>query len=211
MINKFLILNKDMEKTESFNKIKGWLWMPAIALLIQPVSFVADNIVPFFKSHAPFVHFTINIPVLIGDIIMLCMVAIVAWFYFKRKKIAPMLYIIKIIIVVLMWEIMDGLVESQNDPPIVGTMFHSLVVIPYLALSKRVKETFVEELNGKIMIERIFMGISSSLNNLYLKIRKMKALIFVFVILLVFFSIILNCALRSLRIEGDLLHTFEYL
>jgi hypothetical protein len=200
-----------MEKIENYDKIKGWLWLPAIALAMQPISFFAGTILPLLKSHAPNVSITINVPVLIGDIILLGMVGIVAWLYFTRKKIAPMLYIIKIIIMVLMWEIMDGLIESQNDPPFFGMIFHSLVIVPYLLLSVRVKATFVVELDEKIFIERIFTGVSSSLVNIYLKLGRKKALIFVYVVLFLFLTILLNCALRSLRIDGNLLHTFDYL
>jgi hypothetical protein len=200
-----------MEDNKQYNKISGWLWLPALGLLIQPVSFFTRNILPFLKSHPPHIRLTVNIPILIGDIILLCLVGLVAWFYFNRKKIAPALYIIKIIFIVLLWEVMDGLIESQNDPPFLGMMFHTLVIIPYLVLSKRVNATFVEELDDTILIEKFFKGISSSLINLYLKLRNMKALIFLFVIIFLFLSVILNCALRSLRIDGDLLHTFNYL
>jgi hypothetical protein len=199
-----------MEKTRHNNKIEGWLWLPAIALMIQPLSFFA-SILPFFKNPGPNIHLTINGLVLIGDIVLLSMVAIVAWFYFNKKKIAPALYILKIIIMVLMWEIMDGLIESQKDPPFIGMMFHCLVIIPYLVLSERVKVTFVEELNSAVKIEKIFMRLSPVLLSFYLKIRKMRFLVFVLVLLFLCFTIILNCAIRSLRVDGDLMHTFNYL
>lgn len=199
-----------MEKIIYYDKIKGWLWMPALALMVQPIGFVTRCIVPFFKIHAPYIM-KINFPILMGDIILLCMTAIVAWLYFSRKKIAPILYIINIIIMVLIWEILDGLIESQNDPPFIAMMFHTLVIMPYLFLSNRVKATFVEEINEKITIERIFMGISESLESLYFKIGKKKNLVFIFVIIFQVLTIILNCALRSLRIDGDLLHIFNYL
>lgn len=200
-----------MEKIKHYNKIRGWLWLPAIALLVQPLSFFAGSILPFFQRHGPNIRLTVNVPVLIGDIVLLSMVAIVAWLFFNSKKISPALYILKIIIMVLMWEIMDGLIESQKDPPFIGMMFHCLVIIPYLVLSERVKATFVEDLNSAIKIEKIFMGLSPFLLSFYLRIRKMRFLVFVLVILFLFFSIILNCAIRSLRIHGDLLHTFNYL
>ena len=147
-----------MEKIRHTNTIGGWLWLPAIALMIQPLSFFT-GILPSFKSQGPNILLTFNLPVLIGDIVILSMVAIVAWIYFNRKKIAPGLYILQIIIMVLMWEIMDGLIESQKDPPFIGMMFHCLVIIPYLVLSDRV----------------------------------------------------LNYPIRSLWVDGDLLHTFNYL
>jgi hypothetical protein len=212
-LNKYIFnpeINIAMDKIESYDKIRGWLWLPALALMVQPIGFVTRCIVPFFRIHAPYV-LKINVPILIGDIILLCMTAIVAWLYFSRKKIAPILYIINIIIMVLMWEILDGIIESQNDPPFIAMMFHTLIIMPYLLLSNRVKETFIEELNEKITIERIFMGISQSLLSLYLKMGKKKTNVFIFVILFQLFTILLNCALRSLRIDGDLMHIFNYL
>jgi hypothetical protein len=199
-----------MEKDNQYNKIGGWLWLPAIALLVQPVSFFSGSILPFFKSRPSYITLSVNVPVLIGDIIILCFVALVAWFYFTRKKIAPVLFIIKIVFMVLLWQIMSGFVDSQNDPPLIGMMFHTVVIIPYLVLSKRVSATFVEDLDDSIMIEKVFKGISFSLMNFYQRLRNMKAFILLFVIIFLFVAVILNCALRSLRIDGNLMHTFDY-
>lgn len=200
-----------MDEQRNYDKISGWLWLPAIALIIQPLSFFTGNILPLLKSLGPNFRLVVNVPILIGDIVLLSMVAIVAWFYFHRKRIAPALYILKIIFMVLMWEIMDGLIEHQNDPPFIGMMFHILVIIPFLTLSERVKETFVEELDSRNKLENFFVKFSHSLAGLYLRLRKMRYIIFVFAILFLFLSVILNCAIRSLRINGDLLHTFDYL
>lgn len=180
-----------MDETKNYDKITGWLWLPAIALMVQPVSFFTKSI-PFFKSHGPYIRLEVNVPILIGNIVILFMVAIVAWFFFNRKRIAPGLYILKIVIMVLMWEIMDGLINSWNDPPYIGMLLHCLVILPFLVLSKRVEATFVEELNSTIVIEKVFIKLSPFLINSYLKLRKMKWLIFVFVILFLCFALFLN-------------------
>jgi len=200
-----------MKITKNSNKISGWLWLPALALIIQPISFVNNSIIPLFKNLAPNIKIKINVPILIADLIILTMVAIVAWFYFTRKKIAPILFILQIVIMILLWEIMDGLINSQNDPPFLGMLFHSLIIIPFLLLSRRVKETFVEELNEKYRIDRIFLSIESSLMRVLTKLRNMKYLIFLAIFIFLVFCVLLNCALRSLRIDGDILHTFDYL
>ena len=173
--------------------------------------FFTRSIHPFLKTHGPHLRLEVNIPILIGDIVLLSMVIIVAWFYFNRKRIAPGLYILKIIIMVLLWETMDGLIEHQNDPPLFGMIFHVLVIIPLLTLSNRVKETFVEELDNTEKLENFFTGFSQNMVSFYLKLQKMRFLIFVFAILFLFISNILNCVLRSLRINGDIIHTFDYL
>lgn len=180
-----------MEKIKNYNKIGGWLWLPAIALMVQPVSLFIKSI-PLFKSYGPPFRLEVNVPILIGDIILLIMVAIVAWFFFNRKRIAPALYILKIIIMVLMWEIIDGLINSGIDPPYIGMLLHCLVILPFLVLSKRVYETFVEELNSNIWIEKVFIRLSPFLINSYLQLRKMKWLVFVFVILFLCFALFLN-------------------
>ena len=200
-----------MEETRKYDKISGWLWLPAIALMIQPLVFFTGSILPFMKSHGPHIRLGVNVPILIGDIVLLLMVVIVAWFYINRKRIAPALYILQIIFMVLMWETMDGLIEHQNDPPFLGMIFHVLVIIPFLTLSIRVKETFVEELDITKKLENFLTGFSQNLMSYYLKLRKSRYLIFLFAILFLFISTILNCAIRSLRINGDLLHTFDYL
>jgi hypothetical protein len=180
-----------MDDSKSYEKIKGWLWLPAIALMVQPVSFVIKGILPFFKYYGPHIRLEVSVPMLIGDIVLLIMVAIVAWFYFNRKKIAPALYVAKILIMVLMWEIMDGLIDSQHDPPYMGMLVHSLVILPYLVLSKTVERTFTVELNSKVRIERIFIRPAPFLMKYYLKLRKMRWLVFVFVILFLCFSVLI--------------------
>ncbi len=112
---------------------------------------------------------------------------------------------------VLMWEIVDGLHESQNDPPFIAMIFYCIVIVPYFTLSKRVHETFVIELNNEVLIERIFFPLTSFLKQFYFGLVKSKYFIFLFMIVFVFLGILINCALRSLRIAGDLVHTFDYL
>lgn len=199
-----------MSTTDKYDKISGWLWLPAIGLALQPLQFVLLNIVPFFQDHYPF-RIKINYPVLIGDIILLVLIGIVSWFFFNRKRHAPALYILYILFMVIMWEVVDGLHESQNDPPFIAMIFHTLVIIPYLVLSKKVKTTFNIELQGKIYIEKVFIPFSTFLDTFYSKLCNRGYFIFVIAILFLFASAILNCALRSLRIDGDLLHTFQYL
>lgn len=199
-----------MSTTDKYDKISGWLWLPAIGLAIQPLQFVLLNIVPFFQDHFPF-RIKINYPVLIVDIILLVLIGIVSWFFFNRKRYTPALYILYIFFMVIMWEVVDGLYESQNDPPFIAMIFHTLVIIPYLVLSKRVKTTFKNELQEKIYVERVFIPFSTSLDKFYSKLCKRGYFIFVIVVLFLIAGILLNCALRSLRIDGDLLHTFQYL
>ena len=199
-----------MSTTDKYDKISGWLWLPAIGLAIQPLQFVLLNIVPFFQVHYPF-KIKIDYPLLIADIILLVLIGIVSWLFFNRKRYAPALYILYIFFMVIMWEVVDGLYESQNDPPFIAMMFHTLVIIPYLVLSKRVKTTFKNELQEKIYIERVFIPFSTSLDKFYSKLCRTRFFIFIIVILFLIAGILLNCALRSLRIDGDLLHTFQYL
>ena len=199
-----------MSASDKYDKINGWLWLPALGLAVQPLHFVLLNIVPFFQVHYPF-KIKIDYPLLIADIILLVLIGIVSWFFFNRKRYTPALYILYILFMVIMWEVVDGLYESQNDPPFIAMIFHTLVIIPYLVLSKRVKTTFNNELQEKIYIERVFIPVSTFLDKFYSKLCKRGYFIFVIAILFLFASIILNCALRSLRIDGDLLHTFQYL
>ncbi len=199
-----------MEQTENYTKIGGWLWLPALGLIVTPISFIFKCIVPIFQNHSPF-RVIIDYTILNADFFLLIMVGIVSWFFFKRKKNAAPVYIIFILIMVLLWEILDGLHDSQNDPPFISMIFYSLVIVPYFVLSKRVKGTFVLELDKDVFIERLFLSTSSALNKFYNGLVKSRYFIFLIMLLFVFAGIILNCALRSLRIDGDLLHTFDYL
>lgn len=199
-----------METAIKYNKIGGWLWLPALGLVITPLSFISKSIVPLFQNHYPY-RVTIDYTILLADIFLLILVGIVAWHFFKRKTHTPIIYIIYILVMVLMWEIVDGLHQSQNDPPFIAMIFYCIVIVPYFVLSVRAKETFVVELNNGVFVEKIFLPFISFLNRFYSALKKSKYFIFLIMILFVFAGIILNCALRSLRIDGDLIHTFDYL
>ncbi|MCD4793643.1 MAG: DUF2569 domain-containing protein [Bacteroidales bacterium] len=199
-----------MNTSGKYNKIRGWLWLPAIGLIITPISFITKSIIPLFQNHYPF-RVEIDYTIMFADLFLLIMVGIISWFFFKRKKHTPIIYIIYILLMVLMWEIVDGLHESQNDPPFIAMIFYCIVIVPYFTLSKRVHETFVIELNNEVLIERIFFPLTSFLKQFYFGLVKSKYFIFLFMIVFVFLGILINCALRSLRIAGDLVHTFDYL
>jgi len=199
-----------MENTKEYTKLGGWLWLPALGLIVTPISFIFKCVIPIFQNHAPF-RVIIDYTILNADFFLLIMVGIVSWFFFKRKKNAAAIYIIYIVIMVLMWEILDGLHESQNDPPFIAMIFYSMVIVPYFVLSQRVKNTFIMELDRDIFIERIFLPISFFLNRFYNTLVKSRYFIFLIMLLFVFVGIILNCALRSIRIDGDIWHTFDYL
>jgi len=199
-----------MEKTENYTKIGGWLLLPALGLIVQPISFIFNCILPVFYNHLSF-RVIIDYTILNADFFLLLMVAVVSWFFFNRKRNAEAIYIIYILVMVLLWEILDGVHESHSDPPVIAMIFYSMVIVPYFVLSQRVKGTFSVELNKDVFIEKLFFPLSSFLTKFYSSLAKSRYFIFLIMFLFVFAGIILNCALRSLRIDGDLLHTFDYL
>jgi hypothetical protein len=199
-----------MEKTEKQTKITGWLWMPAIGLIITPISFISKNIAPFLRNHYPY-RLSVDYTIMLADIFLLVLVGILSWYFFKCKKHSHVLYVIYVLIMVLMWLVIDGVHESQNDPPFIAMFFYCMVVVPYLVLSKNAKETFIAELQSSVFIERIVMSSSKFLTMFYAFLSKNKWMIFVLMFAFLFASIILNCALRSIRIDGDISHTIEYL
>lgn len=193
------------------NGIRGWLLLPALALVYAPISFVLNTIVPFFRDHGPYIKVRINYPILIGDLIILAMVAVVAWFFFTKKRIAPILFILYVIAMTLLWDTVDGLFESQNDPPFISMMFHCMVYIPYFVRSKRVAATFVNDLDASKVPDGWFVRLSPNLEAFYSRLVRTGWFIILLSILFTITGVLLNCALRSLRINGDLWHTFEYL
>lgn len=199
-----------MNTSTKYNKIRGWLWLPALGLIITPIDFINKSIIPLFQDHYPF-RVEIDYTIMFVDIFLLSLVGIISWLFFKRKKQTPIIYIIYILLTVLMWEIVDGLHESQNDPPFIAMIFYCLAIVPYFVLSKRVKETFIVTLSSENFIERMILPFASFLNKFYLNLVKLKYIIFIIMIIFTFAGILLNCALRSLRIDGDLIHTFDYL
>ena len=199
-----------MNTIAKYNKIRGWLWLPAIGLIITPISFINKCIIPLFQDHYLFIV-KIDYTIMFADIFLLILVGIISWLFFKRKKHTPVIYIIYILLMVLMWEIVDGLHESQNDPPFIAMIFYCLAIVPYFTLSKRVKETFIVELSHENFIEKIFIPVESLLKRLHSTLTKSKYFIFLFMLLFILAGILLNCTLRSMRIDGDLLHTFNYL
>lgn len=199
-----------MDSDNTYKKITGWLWIPAIGLIISPVSFIIGSIVPLFQDHFPF-RISVDYIILVADLILFGLMGILAWFFFKRKKHTPIIYIIFILFMVLLWEIIDGVHESQNDPPFIAMIFYCLAIVPLFILSKRTDRTFVKKLSGDIFIEKFIMPVSSFLCKFYNLLKRSKYFIFLIMIIFIFLGILLNCALRSYRIDGDLFHTFDYL
>lgn len=56
-----------MNAEKQYTKIGGWLWLPAIGLIITPISFISDSILPLFQNHYPMRVF-VDYVILVADL-----------------------------------------------------------------------------------------------------------------------------------------------
>lgn len=190
--------------------IRGWLILPALILIWAPIGFVRLNVLPLLRNDYP-LGYTINYPVLAADVVVLLIIAMVAWFFFRRKRVAPPLFIIEILLVTAVWNVLEGLIQSQHPAPVSSMIFSCLVVIPYFSLSKRVENTFVQSLDQRLAVDRVFAHAAAPLEGFFAAVKKTRRWIVLWCLLYLVGMTLVNCALRSLRIDGTVANALDYL
>jgi len=147
------------EKKETQDrKISGWLWLPLGMLYIQyPVALweLVSSIQRVVSGHA-----MIYWPAILIDIIIMTAVTCLVWGFHKRKAIVPQCYAAYLLLVAGLWLaaqffapvgrfIPNGYLYLGPDPtirPLIVGFLWSMVMIPLFATSRRVSETFSEEI-----------------------------------------------------------------
>ncbi len=143
----------DTDSSATPKGIAGWLIIPAIGLVLGPISSLAALImgINMIQSFAPELHGVVRLWLSgLIDVAMIIATIVVAVFFFKKRRIAVHaivgLMAASIIVSTIQTFLnvsMFGEVDSDTIEPIVHACVFGAVWIPYFLKSKRVKNTFV--------------------------------------------------------------------
>ncbi|MGG4454888.1 DUF2569 domain-containing protein [Brevibacillus porteri] len=147
----------------------GWLIWPTIIVVFSPLSLLA-SVIGIFQDHAeameglaPFMEQSLSLTLyyygnILLEIGLLAFSLFLLVFYFQKKNRAPHLFIGLILcyitlnmIDLLAWASFDSLFGdtiqfvTQSRLSLLRTCITAMIWIPYFRLSKRVKNTFVNE------------------------------------------------------------------
>lgn len=194
------------EKTGS---IGGWLLLPALALCLQPV-FVVLKTFQEMKTAWSFGGRVIVIwPALWFDALLLIMVGIVSWAFFRKRTVAPGLFVAYVLMMWICWAFISGVSDTDlNDSPI-AMLFHLTVLLPYMVFSKRVADTFVLPPDPRHIMDGLLLRVAKPQENLYRFLKRQRWLVAVHIILFVALVVFLNSAVRSLMLNGNLSETWR--
>lgn len=183
--------------------IGGWLFLPALAIIIQPIVFIQKNLEVFRMAQNFGGRVIIDYPAMITNLIILFCVALVGYLFFKRKTIAPVSFVLYILIGFSLWTIHDTF-AAQFKAPIIANLFTSFVLIPYFVYSKRVKITFTNELDNTIWIDRLFEYLTPFLNTFDAFLGKTRKFLLLEIFLFVVISFVLSSFFRAVFVLKDI-------
>lgn len=121
--------------------IGGWLVLPAINVVLQPLlalPFAGLLVVlasPHERGHA-------GLPAAFAFALYGLFALVVAVFFFGKRRLAPVLYIIMVLINVAVAVLGTSSLATSSDS-VLRAVVGAAIWIPYFLLSKRVKATFV--------------------------------------------------------------------
>lgn len=146
---------EDCEK-ESFKKIGGWLFLPALSLVFILITGLFNlyqtvtEVFPIYSYTTTMGRYFIGLGFTL-DLALFVLIVITTIFFFQKRKIAPTLYISLLIaniasqglMILLMYKVFELPVESEYIFDIIRSVFHAVIWISYFKISVRVKKTFV--------------------------------------------------------------------
>ncbi len=193
--------------------IGGCLLYPLIFLVAQPLLFVY-MLLTSRKSPLPMVTYRIVWPYMIYDLALLGAVALLFIFFVRKKAILPALFVLFLVVFSVLSGLLADTLGRLPETRVTGrdplqshlvTLFQCLLLIPYFALDRRVKNTFVRELDDRDSIDRLVKPIAAPAERLYGWLARRGKMVFVvtvafvvgvFVFDWVVDSIVLNFFLR---------------
>jgi len=180
--------------------IDGWLLLPAIALGAQPIGFL-HKIYAVLGHANGFARILVIWPALWLDFVLLAMVAMVSWGFFRKRSFTVPLFIAYIALMWVCWAVISGVSGQHLDEGLIGMSVHLAVLVPYLLFSKRVAATFVCE--PKNLLDRCLAGLGRYPAALSGFLQRQHW--FVLIHIVVFFAamVVLNVAIRSLYLNGN--------
>jgi len=183
--------------------IKGWLILPVLALAVQPISFI-KTLIGFFQAVNPF-RISLNIYILVYDILVALLTLHVAYFFFKKKAITPMYFIIYRIAIFIPWVFLYFIggkyplttaSQASLAQPLIAHTLGLLIFIPYFVFSKRVKATFTQPLEVDNWLEGVIGPIQPFFGKIEVFLHKARKflipLTLAFIILTFFMGILIT-------------------
>ena len=187
-------------------KIAGWLLLPALALVVQPISFL-HKIYAVLQRAPAGARIVVNWPSLWFDLILLVMVALVSWAFFRKRACAPPLFMAHVLLMWLAWAIINGFADQYLDEGLIGMTVHLAVLIPYLLFSRRVREVFVGEPENPA--DRLLAALAGYPTRLFRFLRGQGWLAPVYLVAFLAGMVVFQAVLRSWYLNGNLSETFR--
>lgn len=187
-------------------KIAGWLLLPAIALCVQPIGFIFKNYSILQRTPAG-ARIVVNWPVLWFDGLLLVMVAMVSWGFFRKRSYTPPLFMAYIMLMWVSWAVINAFASQYQDEGLIGMIVHLVVLVPYLLFSRRVAATFVCEPENSA--DRFLAALAGYPAVLFRFLRRQGWFVPLYMALFLAAVIVFQAALRSLYLNGNLSETWR--
>ncbi len=195
------IKNANVQK-KKLSGISGWLYLPLLVLLIQPLYFI-KVLWGFLQASNPF-QFSINIYILIYDILLILTTLHLIYLFLKKKSITPIYFLFNKMLFFILWTFIAVYsvnihLTAESNLNIFQVFFANIIgliiFIPYFTFSRRAKNTFSQDLVQNIALDRIIVFLVPFLDKLqifFYKIRKYFFLLIpAFIGLVVFLAMVI--------------------
>ena len=133
-------------------KLGGWLWLPAIGIVLSCIVTVVDIIVCLgYASRLPSRYSGVFALGLMADFVLLALIIYAAFRFFGRRRNAPAIMIALFITAIAINGLLLLISAAAEAEPfmveygkgLVKGIIGSAIWIPYFCVSKRVKKTFL--------------------------------------------------------------------
>lgn len=144
---------------EKQTKITGWLWIAVLSLAIQPLLFIR---ILYGLTRTGFHGMLINYVIILYDLITSLLSMHLLYLMFKRREIFTAYFVTFRIAIYLFWTFiifwaMNLPISSTSSAALFQPFFAHIItlifIVPYLLLSRRVRETFTEPLDTSRPLE----------------------------------------------------------
>ena len=181
--------------------IRGWLLLPVLALALQPISFLM-SLRGFFYAGHPF-RISLNIYILVYNLLVVLLTLHVAYFFFKKKALTPGYFILYRAAIFIPWLYiyfaggkypLTSASQASLVQPLLAHIIGLFILVPYFVFSKRVKATFNLPLNPGLSLEGLMIPFQPFIEKVEIFLHRTRK----FLILEVLAFIILNIFLAIL-------------